>query len=97
MSHEYTSIAYVYVIIITNFLHSSFVLLSPFLFPLPPSFSASNINGGCPFTDHLVIAGSKVVAGGGETPASIFCGSKFPDEVVSKSPYKDFSAVSVAG
>lgn len=50
-----------------------------------PGFFASNINGGCPFTDHLVIAGSKVVAGGGETPASIFCGSKFPDEVVSES------------
>lgn len=40
-----------------------------------------------------MIAGGTVVAGGGETPASIFCGSEFPDEVVSKSPLADFTAL----
>ncbi|XP_063590155.1 uncharacterized protein LOC134767036 [Penaeus indicus] len=51
---------------------------------LPPIFGSA-INNLCPFTDHLVIAGGTAVAGGAETPASIFCGSEFPDEVVSDS------------
>ncbi|XP_047498208.1 uncharacterized protein LOC125045134 [Penaeus chinensis] len=51
---------------------------------LPPIFGSA-INNLCPFTDHLVIAGGTAVAGGAETPASIFCGSEFPEEVVSDS------------